>query len=584
MKNIENSNSKKNIKINSVTNRFLPINKSVLNGLEPEPKISDFETIKQIGSGSFGRVIHVRHKQTMVEYAIKIINKLEKSNIGGKLYFRREIEIMYKLHHPNCVKLFGHFEDENCCYFIMEYLPNGNLYHYMKTRKKLIETSNIALIMKDLISAVYYLHNMTPPIIHRDIKPENILLSDNGIIKLTDFGWSNYIDFYGEERMTFCGTPLYLSPEMLMRTGHDSNVDIWCIGVLLYELLCGKPPFYAKEKSILMDNIIKGKITWPKFIDEDGKNLIDMILKKDPKMRPSLKEIINHRFFKRYYKNPEEFLIKGNDDLNDYVYIISKDTPNMKFYDKRKSDGRNVNQRKKSSKRDISPAPIKRPYLDKIKNNNNNTIDNDIDDLKISKNTIKDSSTLQIELSSLKKDYENLTSTISLLEKESIKNFELIENHKNYISKLEKENEIKDKEIQQKDLEINNLKEKTKKYENHIINLNIKIENLKKEIYSISLREKGISRARTPDNVLYKKKNVNTNTIHNQLSTNTNISTNQMIKNTKISKIEDKSPRRNRNNKLRMSKSTSNVMNYGKKQNDTFDRKGSRINGIIKYD
>ena len=81
-----------------------------------------------------------------------------------------------------------------------------------------------------------------------------------------------------------------------------------------------------------------------------------------------------------------------------------------------------------------------------------------------------------------------------------------------------------------------------------------------------------------------KKKNVNTNTIHNQLSTNTNISTNQMIKNTKISKIEDKSPRRNRNNKLRMSKSTSNVMNYGKKQNDTFDRKGSRINGIIKYD
>ena len=198
MKNIENSNSK--IKINIVSNRFLPLNKSVLNALEPEPKITDFEIIKEIGKGSFGSVIHVRHKKTMAEYAIKIINKQEKGNIDGKPYFRREIEIMYKLHHPNCVKLFGHFEDENCCYFIMEYLPNGNLYSFMSKRKKLLETSFIVSIIKDLISAVYYLHNMNPPIIHRDIKPENILLSENNTIKLTDFGWSNYIDYYGEEQ------------------------------------------------------------------------------------------------------------------------------------------------------------------------------------------------------------------------------------------------------------------------------------------------------------------------------------------------------------------------------------------------
>ena len=596
MKNLENLNSK--IKINSVTNRFLPINKSVLNGLEPEPKLSDFEMIKPIGKGSFGNVIHVRHKQTMVEYAIKIINKQDKANLGGKPYFRREIEIMYKLHHPNCVKLYGHFEDENCCYFIMEYLPNGNLYHFMKTRKKLIETSHVASIMKDLISAVYYLHNMIPPIIHRDIKPENILLSENGTIKLTDFGWSNYIEYSGEERMTFCGTPLYLAPEMLMRTGHDCNVDIWCVGVLLFELLSGRPPFIAKDKPTLMENIIKGKINWSNInIDDDGKNLIEMILKKDPKMRPSLKEIINHRFFKKYWKNPEEFLIKGNDDmyLNDNIYIISKDSPNMKFYDKKKNENnvRNVNQRKRViSKRDISPVPGKRPYLDKIKNNNNNninTIDNDIEELKKSKNSNKDSnkhssSILQIELSSLKKNYENLTSTISLLEKESIKNFELIENHKNYISKLEKENEIKEKEIKKKDLEINRLKEKSKKNENHILKLQLKIENLKKEINSFPMREKVNQRPRTPDNVLYKKKNVNTNTIH-QLSTNINISTNQILKNSKIIKIDDKlSPKRNRNNQLRMSKSTSNIINYGKNRNDTFDRKINRINGILKND
>ena len=568
MKNIENSNSK--IKINIVSNRFLPLNKSVLNALEPEPKITDFEIIKEIGKGSFGSVIHVRHKKTMAEYAIKIINKQEKGNIDGKPYFRREIEIMYKLHHPNCVKLFGHFEDENCCYFIMEYLPNGNLYSFMSKRKKLLETSFIVSIIKDLISAVYYLHNMNPPIIHRDIKPENILLSENNTIKLTDFGWSNYIDYYGEERMTYCGTPLYLAPEMLMRIGHDSKVDIWCIGVLLYELLTGKPPFMAKDRNTLMEKIVKNDIIFPKFIDEDGKNLIEMMMKKDPKMRPSLKEIINHRFFKKYYKNPEECLIKGNEDLNsnDDIYIISKDIPNMKNYDKRKYDNGKNQKKKTIIKRDISPIPGKRPYLEKVKNdiNNINTIDNESEEFKKSKNSNKDSSFLFNKLSSMKKEYDNLTSTISIYEKETKKNYEMIEKNKSYISKFEKENKIKEKEIQKKDFEINKLKEKSKNNENYILNLEKKIG---------TMREKLNIRAITPDNRIYKKKYLNTNTIHNQLSNNKNISVyNEMIKNpSKIKMIKIESPRKNKNNKLRMSKSTSNVITYGKGHNDTFDRK-----------
>ena len=96
----------------------------------------------------------------------------------------------------------------------------------MKTRKKLIETSHVASIMKDLISAVYYLHNMNPPIIHRDIKPENILLAEGLIGKLTDFGWSNYLQ-EENERYTVCGTPIYLAPEIINETGHDERVDIW---------------------------------------------------------------------------------------------------------------------------------------------------------------------------------------------------------------------------------------------------------------------------------------------------------------------------------------------------------------------
>ncbi len=106
--------------LNNVKNRFLPKPQSVLKGLESEPKIKDFEIIKQLGCGSFGRVILARHVKTRVLYAIKAIDKKDKTNIEERPYFRRELEVMYKIHHPNVVKLFGHFEDNNYCYFIME--------------------------------------------------------------------------------------------------------------------------------------------------------------------------------------------------------------------------------------------------------------------------------------------------------------------------------------------------------------------------------------------------------------------------------------------------------------------------------
>ena len=142
---------------------------------------------------------------------------------------------MYRVHHPNVVKLFGHFEDNKYCYFIMEYIPGGNVYNLVpKNGIKTVPIKTIASIMKDVISAVYFLHHMYPPIIHRDIKPENVVLTQNMQAKLTDFGWSNYMQ--GDmKRTTVCGTPVYLAPEIINNTGHDEKVDIWCIGVLLFE-------------------------------------------------------------------------------------------------------------------------------------------------------------------------------------------------------------------------------------------------------------------------------------------------------------------------------------------------------------
>ena len=316
----------KQITINNVMNRFLPMPESVLKGLESEPKITDFTLIKELGVGSFGRVLLVQHNLTQAQYAIKAIDKRNKANIQEKPYFRREIEIMYRIHHPNVVKLFGHFEDNTYCYFIMEYIPGGNIYSYVpKNGIRTINTQQVASIIKDVISATYFLHHMNPPIVHRDIKPENVLLAENMRAKLTDFGWSNYMQ--GDiKRTTVCGTPIYLAPEMINNTGHDEKVDIWCIGVLLFELMTGQQPWQGSDVQTVKYNISRLKINWPKQMDMTAADLISKILRYNPEERISLRNMLMHPFFTKYFPNAVSCL-KRPDNTQYKVFIVSKDHP-----------------------------------------------------------------------------------------------------------------------------------------------------------------------------------------------------------------------------------------------------------------
>ena len=311
---------------NNVTNRFLPVPESVLKGLEPEPKISDFNLIKELGVGSYGRVLLVQHKKTGAKYAIKAIDKRNKVNIQEKPYFRREIEIMYRVHHPNVVKLFGHFEDNSYCYFIMEYIPGGNIYSLVpKNGIRTTSTKTIVSIMKDVISATYFLHHMIPPIIHRDIKPENVVLDQNMVAKLTDFGWSNYMQG-DEKRTTVCGSPIYLAPEIVNNRGHDEKVDIWCIGVLMFELMAGSSPFQGNDVQTVKYNISRLKISWTREMNRDAADLIKKILKYNPDERISLEQMLLHPFFTKYFPNAISCL-KTPDNTQYKVFIISKDNP-----------------------------------------------------------------------------------------------------------------------------------------------------------------------------------------------------------------------------------------------------------------
>lgn len=170
--------NKVNININTVKDRILFMPLAVKKSLESEAMISDFDEKKElISEGQVGRIFKVQHKKTGGVYALKAIDKRKGFNEKSRNNLNRQIEIMYKIRHPNIVRLFSHFEDDNYCYLLMEYISKCNLYEStMKKKKKCQDIQSVANIMRDLLSAVYYLHNMDPPIIHRGIDPENVLI------------------------------------------------------------------------------------------------------------------------------------------------------------------------------------------------------------------------------------------------------------------------------------------------------------------------------------------------------------------------------------------------------------------------
>ena len=169
----------------------------------------------------------------------------------------REIQTMYKCDHPNIIKLYNHFEDRVNVYLIQEFASQGSLAQRREQKSRFNEkqTRNY---MCQIISAIEYMHSQSPPIIHRDIKPENILIQlDGGVetLKLCDFGSTNFMN--KDTRQTQVGTLEYYTPEMLSDQGYDLSLDIWCLGVLTYELLTGKNPFAPEFYNEKREEILK---------------------------------------------------------------------------------------------------------------------------------------------------------------------------------------------------------------------------------------------------------------------------------------------------------------------------------------
>ena len=310
---ISNTNSSKNSQINKedgssiphplplmlnkVKNRLLFLSPTVRAGLERECNKNDFfrEGDSYIGKGAFGEVWKVSHRQSNKIYVIKVMDKssIKEQKLSDQI--NREIEIMYKLNHPHVIRLINHFEDDEKFYLIMPYASKGQLYSLLR-RQVRFDQRTAAQYMREVLEAVRYIHSFSPKIIHRDIKPENLLLDENYRVLLSDFGWSNFLD-ENEYRKTFCGTPEYLSPEMAKKSGHNEMVDIWALGVLLFEFLAGYAPFSGSCPKELYTNIKKLKINWSIDFPPLAKNLVSKILKLNPTERLSIEEILDHPWF-----------------------------------------------------------------------------------------------------------------------------------------------------------------------------------------------------------------------------------------------------------------------------------------------
>jgi serine/threonine protein kinase len=251
--------------------------------------LDDFEIGRPLGTGKFGRVYLAREKRTHFIVALKVLYKTQLQKAAVEHQLRREIEIQSHLRHPNILRLYGYFYDQTRVYIILEYAPNGELFKLLRQNDHFDERTSAQYIVK-LCDAISYCHSKH--VIHRDIKPENILIGASGELKIADFGWSVHAP--ASRRTTLCGTLDYLPPEMIEGHEHDESVDIWSLGVLLYEFLVGAPPFEAPGQKDTCQRIKKVDLRFPDFVSDLARDLIQRLLQHDPDKRMPLADVRLH--------------------------------------------------------------------------------------------------------------------------------------------------------------------------------------------------------------------------------------------------------------------------------------------------
>ena len=292
-------------------------------------KNEDFKILKILGRGSYGKVCLVEYLPTHEIYAMKSLKKdllIQEEKIESTLL---EKEILETTNHPFIIKLVFCFQTEQRINFVMPFIPGGELFQHLKKVKHFSE-QKVKLYAAQIAIAIQYLHDMG--YIYRDLKPENILIDEQGYLRLTDFGLAKKIK-EGEKTNSFCGTPEYLAPEVINEEEYDKNVDWWSYGILIYEMICGIPPFYLHDLEKMYNLIRTEKIKFDKkfLISKNAQDLITRLLEKKVENRlcyhDGIEELKKHPFF----KNIDFNAIERKEIAAPFIPIITNNTDVRNF-------------------------------------------------------------------------------------------------------------------------------------------------------------------------------------------------------------------------------------------------------------
>ncbi|KAI3425001.1 hypothetical protein D9Q98_008382 [Chlorella vulgaris] len=295
---------------------------------------NDFEMLRVVGQGAFGKVFQVRKRDTGEIFAMKVMRKDRVLERDHREYIKAERDVLTAVVHPYIVTLRYSFQTPKKLYLVLDFINGGHLF-FQLYRQGTFNEPLARLYAAEIVLAIAHLHSLG--FVHRDLKPENVLLDGDGHVRITDFGLAkgNMSDSEHQRTNSFIGTMEYMAPEIIAGRGHGKAVDWWSVGVLLFEMLCGMPPFRAKGRQQLQKLITTAKFKLPSYLSSDVQNLVKGLLQKDASRRlgygPSgSADVMRHAFFKtvdwkklelRQVPCPFKPTIKSNESIENFDKI-----------------------------------------------------------------------------------------------------------------------------------------------------------------------------------------------------------------------------------------------------------------------
>ena len=318
----------------------------VLPASNNETKKREYKKGRFLGKGGFAKCYELICKDNNKIFAAKMIAKSSIKSERQNQKLRTEIKIHKSCHHPQIVAFEHNFQDSDNVYILLELCQNQTM-NELHVRRKVLTELEVQCYMVQLVKALQYLHSHR--IIHRDLKLGNLFLNDKMELKVGDFGLATKLDFEGERKKTICGTPNYIAPEVISGAGHSYEVDIWAVGIIIYTLLVGKPPFETRDVKTTYGKIKKAEFSFPDNckISKEARNLIKKILVLDPKKRPRLNEILFDDFFNQGVAIPKLM------PTSTLAYRPTKEYLNKYIPDKNSTEA-NSNEIKSESTKELS--------------------------------------------------------------------------------------------------------------------------------------------------------------------------------------------------------------------------------------